>query len=89
MCQSLRPEGSGEVNVGRVDDDNDNTDNTDNNDNNDNNDNTDDNDDNDDNCYRLVFFTTFVIYGFVPTIHWGFMNGIGSDEVGAGLVIMS
>ena len=41
------------------------------------------------NCYRLVFFTTFVIYGFVPTIHWGFMNGIGSDEVGAGLVLMS
>jgi len=29
---------------------------------------------------RLVFFTTFVIYGFVPTIHWCFMNGFGSDE---------
>ena len=33
------------------------------------------------NCSRLVFFTTFVVYGFVPTIHWSFMNGFGSDEV--------
>ena len=29
----------------------------------------------------LVFFTTSVIYGFVPTIHWALLNGIGSDEV--------
>ena len=36
------------------------------------------------NCSRLVFFTTFVVYGFVPTIHWSFMNGFGSDEVRAG-----
>ena len=31
--------------------------------------------------HRLIFFTTFVIYGFVPTIHWALLNGIGSDEV--------
>lgn len=31
---------------------------------------------------RLVFFTSFVIYGFVPTIHWVINNGgLGSDEV--------
>ena len=31
--------------------------------------------------HRLIFFTTFVIYGFVPSIHWALLNGIGSDEV--------
>jgi len=31
---------------------------------------------------RLIFFTSFVVYGFVPTIHWVFMNGgLGSDEI--------
>jgi len=31
---------------------------------------------------RLVYFVTFVVYGFVPTIHWTVMNGgVYNDEV--------
>ena len=30
---------------------------------------------------RLIYFVSFTIYGFVPTIHWAVINGLHSDEV--------
>jgi len=30
---------------------------------------------------RLVYFVSFVVYGFVPTIHWVLNKGVYSDEV--------
>lgn len=30
---------------------------------------------------RLVYFISFTIYGFVPTLHWAFLHGFDSEEV--------
>jgi predicted membrane channel-forming protein YqfA (hemolysin III family) len=30
---------------------------------------------------RLVYFCSFTVYGFIPTIHWVLLNGFYSDEV--------
>merc|ERR1719499_306313 len=30
---------------------------------------------------RLIYFCSFTIYGFVPTLHWVWINGFYSDEV--------
>ena len=30
---------------------------------------------------RLAYFLSFVVYGFIPTLHWAFMNGFDSHEV--------
>ena len=31
--------------------------------------------------FRLVYFISFTLYGFVPSFHWAVMNGFDSDEV--------
>ena len=30
---------------------------------------------------RLVYFISFTIYGFVPTLHWALLHGFDSEEV--------
>jgi len=30
---------------------------------------------------RLIYFCSFTVYGFVPTIHWAVLQGLSSDEV--------